>query len=236
MFKGKKVTAILLLGGIGLRFGSPIPKQFHLLAGKKLYLHPLEVLLAEPALDEIILCCPENTLPLVKRDVAIYQFPFRVIAGGKVRQESSYLSLQACDPSTDIVLLHDGVRPFLSSEILTAHLETAYRHPAVDTCIPSADTIVLSCNGETIEKIPPRHECLRAQTPQSFSFPLLLKAHHTTKQTNATDDCMLMIEAGYPVHIVQGDETNMKITTETDLLLAEQLFSIKTASLRLSPR
>src|SRR5262249_3945947 len=98
---------------------------------------------------------------------------------------------------------------------------------AADTCIASADTLVQSSSGVEIEKIPLRSSYFRGQTPQSFDYVLILKAHQASVHNNASDDCALVLELGHPVHIVEGSERNIKITTELDLFLADQLIRME---------
>lgn len=213
------------MSGSGERFGSYLPKQFHNLSGKRVYLHTLERFLISGLFDEILLVSHPEWTSTIQEDLQAYSHhPIRIITGGKSRQESSYLGLQACGEQTQIVVIHDAVRPFVSQEILKQNIEAAGKWGAADTCIPSTDTIVHSKNLSKITSIPNRSEHLRGQTPQSFSYPLILSAHQKTNKNDSTDDCTLVIEQGHPVHIVWGDETNMKITTELDLTLAEQLF------------
>ena len=218
------IKAILLMGGSGQRFGSPLPKQFHNLSGKRVYLHTLERFMQSSLFDEIVLVSHPDWIATIQDDLKQYQdHPIRIVAGGKSRQESSYLGLSACGNQTQIVVIHDAVRPFVSQKILKDNVETAAKYGAADTCIPSADTIVHSKDSCSITTIPKRSEHLRGQTPQSFTYPLILHAHQMTTCAESTDDCTLVLGQGHPVHIVPGDERNIKITTELDLTLAEQL-------------
>ena len=219
------------MGGTGIRFGSEIPKQFHRLAGKKVYLHTLETFLESKLFEEIILVCPQLWLEEVKKDTGPYS-SISVIEGGNTRQESSLKGLLACGSSTEIVVIHDAVRPFLSLEILKQNVDGALRHQAVDTCIPSADTLVYAPEKNQIADIPARANYLRGQTPQSFSYPLILNAHLKAKNDgiiNSSDDCSLALRLGHPVHVVIGSEENIKITSELDLFLAEQLLRLRHA-------
>ncbi|MCH9614696.1 MAG: Bifunctional ribulose 5-phosphate reductase/CDP-ribitol pyrophosphorylase Bcs1 [Chlamydiia bacterium] len=203
------IKAILLMGGSGERFKDDLPKQFVRLSGKPIYQHTLDTLESSGLFDEIICVChPGHIIE-------------GGIPGGKTRQESSYLGLLACGPDTDIVLIHDAVRPFVTHDILRANIEAAKTTFAVDTCIPTADTIVQGTSH--ITDIPDRSTMLRGQTPQTFNYDLILKAHQTTPHKNATDDCRLVHEMGHPVSIVPGSEENIKITTKLDLYLAEQI-------------
>lgn len=215
----KRVGAILLMGGEGARFGSSLPKQFHLLGAKKLYEHALETLQASELFHEILLVCHPDWMDLPHPGI---------IQGGKTRQESSYLGLKGFKERPDLVLIHDAVRPFVSERILRENVEGARLWGAVDTCIPSADTIVHAPDGKTIREIPLRREYLRGQTPQTFRWDWIVEAHERARLEgieNASDDCQLVLRMGKKVAIVQGEEKNIKITSEFDLCLAKQLLS-----------
>ncbi len=216
----KGVKGILLMAGQGKRFSAGNPKQFQLLGGKKIYLWTLERFATSTLFEEIILVCDAGSVALVQAEVGPTH---RVIAGGATRQESSYKGLLACGPKTEIVVIHDTVRPFVSERILEDNVKAAREFGAVDTCIPTHDTLVHSKDGKTIADIPNRAEYLRGQTPQSFSYPIILSAHQNTHRINATDDCRLVMDHGISVAIVEGEEQNMKITTPFDLLIAEKI-------------
>lgn len=229
------------MGGAGARFGSATPKQFHRLAGKKVYLYTLETFLESQLFEEIILVCPERWLGAVKEDIAPYcNIPIRVVSGGDTRQESSLNGLLACGDRTQLVVIHDAVRPFISKEILAENIASALEHLAVDTCIPSADTLVYAPRGNQVMDIPSRAEYLRGQTPQSFGYSLILGAHLKAKNNgicNQSDDCSLVMREGHPVYVVQGSEENIKITSELDLFLAEQILRLRnTPSVALEQR
>ena len=224
MYKGYRFAAVLLMGGKGERFQSATPKQFHLLSGKKIYLHTLQTFLLFP-FEEILLSCPEEWIDQVKKEIPKN---IRLVPGGRTRRESSYHVLRACSGRTDFVIIHDAVRPFVSHRIIQQNMDAVIQYKAVDTCISSTDTIVHSQDNSFIASIPNRSEYLRGQTPQSFSYPLIRKAHEKGKDlTHIFDDCKLALALDHPVHIVQGDENNIKITTELDLFIAEQLLRLK---------
>jgi len=224
---------IILMGGSGSRFGSSTPKQFHRISGKKIYLHTLERFLASGFFEQVILVCHPDWIMEVQKETELYHQNIAVVPGGKTRQESSYLGLLACTGQTEIVVIHDAVRPFVSQDILRQNIQGAKTWGAVDTCIPSSDTIVHSQDGNSITKIPNRSEYFRGQTPQSFSYSLILQAHKraiSQGQQNNSDDCSLVAACGHKVGIVTGDESNIKITSELDLFLAEQLFRLALAA------
>lgn len=216
------IKGILLMAGQGERFKSSTPKQFLPLSGKKVYQWTLDRFVSSQLFDEILLVCSPEMVETVQNEVGE---GIRVIAGGSTRQESSYRALLACGPATDIVVIHDAVRPFVTHKILKENIDSALRFQAVDTCIPSADTLVYAPEGVRIKAIPPRSDYLRGQTPQSFSYPLILEAHEKSAKQNATDDCQLVLDLGKEVYVVRGDETNFKITTPLDLYLAEKTIS-----------
>jgi len=231
MLNGHRIGGLLLMGGQGLRFGSETPKQFHRLSGKPIYLVTLEAFLSAGFFDEIVLSCHPDWIPLIEQELALLpsSIPIRLLPGGTTRQESSYKGLQGFRTPPEVVLIHDAVRPFVSKKILEQNALLALQHGAVDTCIPSADTLVYSPTNQTIESIPTRAHFYRGQTPQSFSYSLILRAHQTTAQQNASDDCQLVLELGHPIFLADGDEHNLKITSELDLFLAEQLFRLRKA-------
>lgn len=225
MYKKKKISAVLLLGGIGNRFKSDLPKQFHTIEGKPLFLHTLDIFLNLHIFDQIILVCVEEYISYVLSKVEQFAF-VTVIPGGKTRQQSSYQGLLACNLDTEIVTIHDAVRPFISTEIILNNLDSAIEFNAVDTCIPSTDTIVITKTLNEISSIPDRKNFFRGQTPQTFSYPLIVEAHKKAIELgleNSTDDCSLVLQQGFPVNIVLGDENNIKITSKLDLFFAEQL-------------
>jgi 2-C-methyl-D-erythritol 4-phosphate cytidylyltransferase len=222
-----KCIAILLMAGSGNRFGSHLPKQFHRLGGKPIYEHTLDVFLNSKLFDEILLICPQDKIEQIPARPCV-----RLIAGGATRQESVYLGLLAC-PDADIACIHDAVRPFVTPEILQENIAKALEMGAVDTCIPSADTLVHSPHKDRLASIPDRSEYLRGQTPQTFRYPLILKAHQRALEkgiANRSDDCSLILDIGAPVRVVSGSEYNIKITTELDLYLAEQIFRLRCAT------
>lgn len=223
-------VAILLMAGEGSRFGSALPKQLHHIGGKPIFLHTLAPFLQMDLWSKILLVCP----PLWKEEIqrSLDTLPsistIEIVSGGTTRQESSYLALKACPTNTDYVVIHDGVRPFISLSILQQNIATVLDYKAVDTCIPSTDTLVHKTPDDLIRDIPDRQDFLRGQTPQSFSYPLLLEAHEQALKNgiiNSSDDCRLVLQLGHPIKIVAGEERNIKITTEFDMLLAERLLS-----------
>ncbi|GAB4191718.1 MAG: bifunctional cytidylyltransferase/SDR family oxidoreductase [Simkaniaceae bacterium] len=215
------------MGGDGKRFGNSLPKQFQLLSGKKIYQHTLEVFLNSQFFQNILLVCRPDYVPLVLEETAKFAPLVQVVPGGKDRQASSYSGLLAADPC-DIIMVHDAVRPFITEKILQENIEAAITCGAADTCIPSSDTLVHVREG-FIEEIPDRDLWKRGQTPQTFQYALLKRAHQKALRSNisgASDDCQLVLRLGIPIKTILGSESNIKITSLLDLFLAEQLLRL----------
>lgn len=213
-------SALILMGGEGRRLGSAVPKQFHGLGSLKVYQHTLETFRQSGLFQEIILVCHPDWIEGVREETA-HLPEVKVIAGGETRQASSLEGLKACHPQCHYVMIHDAVRPFVSLEILQNNAEAVLKYRAVDTVISSADTLVITEDGSTIDSIPPRHHFRRGQTPQTFAYSLISEAHEKASSKNATDDCCLVMDLGVDVHLVEGSDENLKITTEWDLSMAE---------------
>lgn len=227
MYKKFKVSLLLLLGGKGSRFKSDIPKQFHTLAGKKIYLHTLDTFYNLNIFDEIIIVSHGDWIKIVKKEISHYK-NIKIIQGGKERQQSAYLGIKAII-NADYVMFHDAVRPFVTKKIIIDNLDAAIKYKAVNTCIKSTDTLVEIDDQNKILKIPDRSKLYRGQTPQSFEYNLILNAHREALKkgiTNATDDCQLVMDKT-KVHIVDGDVNNIKITNKSDLELVDFLFGLK---------
>lgn len=220
MFKGERIGAILLMGGEGERFGDKVPKQFQPLGEKRVYSYALEALLSLDLFDEILLVCHAEWMGKVRQEIPP---SIHIVRAGATRQASSYAGLMSFCKEPNIVLIHDAVRPFVSRRILLENVAKAQRFGAVNTCIPSADTLVYAPESEVVASIPQRASLLRGQTPQTFRYRWALEAHERAFEKgtmNASDDCCLLLNAGRAVHIVQGEEKNFKITTEQDFALA----------------
>ena len=221
MFNGHKVGALLLMGGRGERFCSQVPKQFALLGGKPLYRYALHTFLQTGFFDQIVLVCHPDWMEMARGEEGVC-----VVEGGATRQKSSFLGVAAFSPMPDFVLIHDAVRPFVTKEIVERNLHAVIAGGAVDTCIPSADTLVFAPGKEKVQSIPNREDFLRGQTPQTFRLSWLLEAQNKAEQEgicNASDDCHLLLNAGFPVSVVRGSEENIKVTVDFDLVIAEAL-------------
>ena len=230
-------SAIILASGSGLRFEDQQPKQFTKLAGLPVLVHTVRVFQGSADIDEIVVTCNEDYVEDVWNMVSQYSFSKvkKVVAGGETRQESSKIGLDCCGEKTRYVLIHDGVRPFITGKIIQDLVDAVRIHKAVDTVIPSADTIVEIDPGSFIRNIPDRSILRRGQTPQAFEYRLIKDAHEKALDDgikNVTDDCALVLRLDHPVYTITGDEQNMKITYPIDLHIADKLFQLRSHSIR----
>lgn len=235
MFEGQRIGAVMLMGGVGRRFGSDTPKQFHRLAGKPVFIHTLETFLSTHIFDEIVLSCHPDWMDHVHQSLPLSKCPVHIVKAGSTRQESSYRGLLGFTIPPDIVSIHDAVRPFVSQETIIQNVKMAIEIGAADTCIPSGDTLVYAPDRKTIQTIPFRADYMRGQTPQTFSYSLIMKAHRQAVRHDRSDDCQLVLDLGHPVGIANGDEHNIKITSALDLFLAEQLIRHRFSERKMEP-
>lgn len=226
---------IILAGGMGTRMGtSDTPKQFMDVYGKPVVIHTLENFDIHPEIDVIAVVCVkewQEDLKILIRKFELNKVKW-IIDGGKTRQESTLNALNTLEnviKEDDIVVIHDSARPLITNRIISDNINGAKEFGAVDTVIPTADTIVRSIDGSKISDIPVRRELYLGQTPQSFKFSIIKEAHEIAAKNNidnATDDCQLVLNTGKEVHLIKGDKLNFKITTQDDLLLLKSIIKL----------
>src|SRR4030042_519288 len=207
---------------------SSIPKQYLSLGGKPILAQTLQVFEDCSAIDGIYIIVPQDQMDMVQKDIVErYHFKkvFKVVRGGKIRQLSVWNGLKAIRSDCAIVVVHDGVRPLITRRLITQSIETAQKNGAAIVAVLSRDTVKRAASGKKIQTLP-REEIWLAQTPQTFQFPLLMKAYQKAHQEEilGTDDAYLVERLGYPITLIPGDYSNIKITTPEDLILAEALF------------
>ena len=223
-----KTVAIITAAGQGKRMGGP--KQFVNLAGKPMLEWTLAVFDQSEVINEIVLVVNEAEIERTMK------FKFRklkrVVAGGKARQDSVYNGLKTVADDFDLVLIHDGARPFVTNDIITRAVKAAAEHGAVVVGVPVKDTIKAINNlpagrqGEqlTINKTLDRRKLWQAQTPQVFKRKIIVEAYdHMGIDTKVTDDAALVEKLGLPVKMIMGSYSNIKITTSEDLQMAETI-------------
>ncbi len=223
-----KNIAIILASGTGERFGENIPKQFFEFRGKTLLEHALDTFERNKNIDEIILVTNPKFRDLAEEilERSNYTKITKVLNGGATRVESSYIGTSEA-PDDANVLIHDAVRAFVTPKIIDDNIEALKKYEAIGTAIDTIDTIVQVDKDGVITAIPTRKYLKRVQTPQSFRATLIKQAHRLAlkeENTNFTDDCGLILHYKLaPIHIVEGDELNIKITHKNDLKVIENM-------------
>lgn len=228
-----KIVALITACGRGNRFnqGEGIPKQYLPLAGVPLLRHPILTFLNHPKISDVICVIHPDDLALYEEAVAGLDL-LNPVFGGDTRQASIRLGLEALrEYNPNKVLIHDGVRPFVSTRIINGILEKLETHPAVIPAVAVEDTLKKTSDGK-IEWTLERENLWRAQTPQGFLFQDILNSHVAFKDLHFTDDASLNEYAGIPVAIVPGSQNNFKITTEEDYERAKSLVSMMIPNIR----
>jgi 2-C-methyl-D-erythritol 4-phosphate cytidylyltransferase len=223
-------SAIIVAAGQGLRMGGPVSKQYLSLAGVPILGRTLNVFEKSGLFEEIIVVvgaadkehCARQVFDKTKMARSV-----RIVAGGRDRQESVYNGLEASNGhDDDTVLIHDGVRPFVSEDTLVQCLEAVKTHGTCIAAVPACDTLKqIGANGRITETLP-RDAVWLAQTPQGFRLGQIRAAHRQARQEGfvGTDDAQLVERLGQTVMVVPGSRVNIKITTPDDLLLAEAIW------------
>lgn len=219
------VAALVTAAGAGVRMGGPIPKQYLLLNGVPILARTLMAFEKHPLIDRIVVTVPAGDEERCDSEV-LKPFDFKkvvaVVSGGETRQASVYNGLMRLE-DTDIVAIHDGVRPLVSAEVITATIRAAESTGAALACVPISDT-VKKRTGEFLETIP-RSDLWLAHTPQTFRTSLILEAHRKALADGfvGTDDAMLLERMGHAVEVVEDSRDNIKITAAEDLEMAGML-------------
>jgi 2-C-methyl-D-erythritol 4-phosphate cytidylyltransferase len=217
-----RIALVIPAAGAGARMGTRTPKQFLRIGRRSILEVTLGQFQAPPLVHEIVIALPEPHLPRARRLLG-RQRPSRrpapgLVVGGATRQESVWRALQALAREADIVVVHDGVRPFITRDLVRRVVRAAVAHGAAICALPIAET-VKRVRGEVVEATLDRSELWAVQTPQAFRFPLLREAHEKARRDGfvGTDEAMLVERLGHPVRVVRGLESNIKVTTPADL-------------------
>lgn len=220
------VTAIILAGGKGKRMKSDKSKQFIDLNGKPILYYTIKNFIEHQSIDKVILVISKDEEEFCKKNV-LEKFNIEVddIAyGGKERQDSVYNGLKKAEGS-DIVLIHDGARPFVSNEMIDNSIKYARLYEAAAPGVMPKDTIKVRSNDGFSKETLNRNKLVAVQTPQSFKFDLIYESHKriAEEKIRVTDDTMVVECFGKKVYLFDGEYTNIKITTPEDMVLAEHL-------------
>lgn len=217
------VVAIIPAAGVGLRMGGETPKQFLSLEGVPIFIHTLRKFVAADAVREIILGLRPEDMERAATEVDRERFekPVRVVEGGASRQETVARALAEAPMETEIVLVHDAVRPFIDLHLIQRVTEAAAREGAAILGIPSVDT-VKHVDRQTILGTIPRERIVLAQTPQAFRYEIIHEAFERAAEDGfiGTDEASLVEHLGHTVAVIMGSDRNIKITKPSDLPLA----------------
>ncbi|MBO8161523.1 MAG: 2-C-methyl-D-erythritol 4-phosphate cytidylyltransferase [Thermosipho sp. (in: Bacteria)] len=224
------VVAILLFGGKGQRFDKNLPKQFHLIEEKTILELTIEKFLI-PEIDFIVIATNEQFKSLTEKLTKKFtsEKTIYIINGGKSREHSTFNALNFLNNKLnfdDIVLIHDGVRPFITKKIISANINAAKKYGAVVTAFPSENTIgIINRDKKNLIEITQRKSTYIIQTPQTFKFGIVYNAFlkNTSHLESFTDDSSIVKKAGYDIYIVEGLKSNIKITTKEDIFIARYL-------------
>lgn len=218
-----KRYAIIVAGGKGLRMGGELPKQFIPIEGRPVLMRTLDAFHACDASIQLILVLPSDHQPYWHELCAQYQFvvPHRIADGGATRFHSVQSGLSLVDASEALVAVHDGVRPFVSPEVIRRCYAEAEAHGAVVPVIPVVET-VRQLVGEGSKTVA-RDAYRLVQTPQTFRATLLRRAYEQPYCDAFTDDASVVEALGSAVSLVDGNRENIKLTTPFDLIVAKAL-------------
>lgn len=229
--------AVIFAAGKGKRMGTEIPKQYLEINGKPILIHTIELFEYHKMIDKIYVVVQKEYIQYVERLKKYYNLNkiMAVIEGGTQAQDSIYNGIKKAleeNPEDSIVLLHDGVRPFISTELITENINSVKKYGSAITCIPSYETILISEDENTIIDVPFRKNTFIGQAPQSFFLKDIVDAHEQIRKRpegyeNMVDACTIYKTLGKETHIVKGNRGNIKITTPEDVYIFKAYLKYK---------
>ncbi len=222
------VSAIIAAGGRGARLGGQVPKQLRTIGGRTLLELSIAPFDASDRIDEIVVVLPAALAAAPPAEVRRVRTPVRWVAGGARRQDSVAAGLDAVDPASEVVVIHDAARPFCAPGLIDRTIDAAVESGGAVAALPALDTVKegwlengMAFVGATLA----RDRIFLAQTPQAFRTGILRDAIARGAGVEATDEAALAERAGHPVRLVEGDPANVKITRAADLASADRLAS-----------
>ena len=229
--------AIIFAGGSGVRMGAGMPKQFLQINGKPIIIHTLENFQNCSLIDKIYISCKKEYVEQLEKFTKQFNISkvIKIVEGGTTGLDSIYNALKTAQGENEadsIVLIHDGVRPFVSEEVIEKNINKVKRYGCAITCTSFFETPIISVDGNKIEKIPLKKNMYTAQAPQSFYLGKILEAHEQVRNKNPeykdiADSCSLYSKAGNEVYIVEGNRGNIKVTTPEDFYILRALLQYK---------
>lgn len=220
-----KITAIIAAAGLGERFGEK--KQLKLLNGRPLLFHTIQPFIKSELISEILVVVPKDDVIQVEREFksTLTSKKIEVISGGKTRQESVNNGLKISDKESELICVHDGVRPFVTLSLIEKVIKASMEHDGAILAAPSSDTIKKIMGDQILETLP-RETIWRAQTPQVFSKAALEEAIQIAIDENleGTDESSILEKIGYQIGFIEGSPLNIKITTKEDWIFAKAIY------------
>lgn len=219
-------TAIIVAAGSGTRLKGSVRKQYRQAAGRPILAHTLKKFDDCASIGRICLVVPAEDFDFCRRHIlpaADASKPVQLVAGGRKRQESVYNGVQSLETKRGMVVIHDGVRPLIDIDLITACIEAAEVSGACILGLPASDTIKRVEKSNLIKGTLDRDDLWLAQTPQVFRYDVIAEAHAKALDDGftGTDDAMLVERLGCPVSVIRGSKVNIKVTTTEDLVMAE---------------
>jgi 2-C-methyl-D-erythritol 4-phosphate cytidylyltransferase / 2-C-methyl-D-erythritol 2,4-cyclodiphosphate synthase len=220
------VSAIIAAGGRGQRFGGAEPKQLLTVGGRPILERSVSAFLAHPNVHEVVIALPQELVDNPPAYLRAAAKPLRVVAGGARRQDSVTNGFRAAATASDVIVIHDAARPFASAGLIARTIAAAAECGAALAALPARDTVKRGLRGVVAETLP-RDSIFLAQTPQAFRREVLhaALALAAREAVDATDEAALAERAGHQVRLVDGEASNIKITTPDDLAIAEAIAS-----------
>lgn len=212
------VCAIITAGGSSQRFGKK-DKLLEKIHSKEVIKRTVNAFLEVKEINEIIICANPSIIEEIK-NIFKNQSKIKIIEGGSTRQQSVFNGLKACD-NCDYVLIHDGARPMISTEIISNTIKVVQNKKALTVATKTIDTIKQVDENLKIIKTIERSSLYNTQTPQAFEYELIKQTHEKLQGQNFTDDAGMVESLGLDVYVIEGDYSNIKITTQNDIKLAE---------------
>ena len=222
MLDTKKVTAIILVAGNSTRFGQNRNKNFEKINGKAVLYYSLKAFDKNKYVDNIIIAAKEEEISKVKDIIKQENITksIKIVIGGSTRKQSVYNCIK--DVNSDIVIIHDGARPMIKQEYINKCIENMDKFKGIAIGVRSKDTIKITDENNIVINTTKRANTWIIQTPQCFDRKVLLKMHNKYKKEDVTDDCELLEINNYKIKILEGDYTNIKITTYEDLNIVRE--------------
>lgn len=232
--------AIIFAGGVGQRLSNDensLPKQFLKINDKPIIIHTLDIFEKHKQIDKIFIAIHPDYYEYIQELVNRYHITkvAGIVKGGLTSQDSIYNALQMAkdnNPDDSIVLIHDGVRPNITEEVITLNIESVKKYGSAITCTSCFETILVSENGLNPQHVPFRKHTYAAQAPQSFRLKDIIDAHNIIRKanpnyTNIIDSCTLYKTLNKPIYMIKGNRGNIKITTIEDLYILKALINYK---------